>query len=506
MRANRLGSALIYWSVTQEGLLRRLISTLAIGLLSAKLYATPWIGTLDPQLHQDLITLSEFNLVDAAVNTYPVPWKGIADQILQINEQSLPQTARNAVVRLRHYLRQQESSNSRRFVELYGASDSHRFSSFDGEQAPSARFSQFTEYTDGAWSAQLGLNYDSGGKTHFDQSYLAYQFAGWTFSINTLDQWWGPGHSSSLMLSNNARPVPNIGIARSTAVASESQWLSWLGPWYFSAQMGQLEGNRAVPRARLWRTRFTFKPIDGLELGASWSAMWGGEGQPNDFSDFVDIITFRKECVSDVVTCDPELVTTKGNHIAGFDAKYTFQLFNTPTSIYAQRIGEDAKDGINVTDNANLFGLSTYVYGARVYIENSDTNIACIGDGNTITNCYYEHSIYTDGYRRYDRAIGSTFDSDAKQTTVGMNLHLDNADSIALQVSYIELNPDQTRPSPVLTDSVSEDVWYGTGFYQTTWRDFQIKLGATVSLRELQPEVKETDVTAYMNVRYALFN
>ncbi len=87
-----------------------------------------------------------------------------------------------------------------------------------------------------------------------------------------------------------------------------------------------------------------------------------------------------------------------------------------------------------------------------------------------------------------------------------MNLHLDNADSIALQLSFIELNPDQSRPSPVLTDSLSEDVWYATGFYQTVWQDFQIKLGATVSLREFQPETKETDVTVYMNLRYALFD
>lgn len=486
--------------------MQRLISTLAISLFSINIYATPWIGTLDPQLHQDLVTLVEFNVVDSVVNTYPVPWKGIAKQLQQVDERSLARPARNATIRLRHYLRQQQSANFRSFKELYAATDTHRFSSFDGEQAPTARLSQLTEYTDGAWSAQLGLNYESGGKTHLDQSYLAYQVAGWTFSISTLDQWWGPAHSSSLILSNNARPVPSIGVSRASTVESESRWLSWLGPWYFTAQMGQLEGSRNVPNARLWRTRFTFKPLNGLELGASWAAMWGGQGQPNSLSDFIDIITFNNECVNDLVTCDSELITTTGNHIAGFDVKYTFNVLNTPTSIYLQRVGEDAKDRFNITDNANLFGFSTYLFGARVYLENSDTNIACIGDGNSITNCFYEHGIYTDGYRRYDRAIGSTFDSDAKQTTLGMNLHLENADSIALQLSFIELNPDQSLPSPVLTDSLSEEVWYANGFYQTTWRDFQFKLGATMSLRELQPDVDETDVTAYLNIRYAYTN
>lgn len=505
MLDNRLRSTTFNLLFKKDGLLRRLLSALVIGLFSSHLYASPWVGTLDPQLHQDLVTLVEFEVVDAAATTYPVPWKGIADQILHVDQQTLPQVARNALVRLRHYLRQQQSSDLRSFAELYAASDSHRFTSFDGEQAPSARFSQLTEYSHGAWSAQLALNVDSGGEKHLDQSYIAYQVAGWTFSISALDQWWGPGQSSSLILSNNARPVPSIGISRAQAVRSKSKWLSWLGPWYFSAQMGQLESQRAVPRARLWRTRFTFKPVNGLELGASWAAMWGGKNQPNGFSDFIDVVTFRTECINKLITCEPELETTKGNHIAGFDAKYTFHLFQTPTSLYAQRIGEDAKDRINITDNANLFGMSTYLFGARIYLENSDTNVACIGDGSSVTNCFYEHGTYTDGYRRYQRALASTFDSDAKQTTLGMNLHLSNADSIALQASYIELNPDQSRPSPVLTDSVSEELWYVTGFYQTAWRDFQIKLGATLSLRDLQPETSKTDMTAYINIRYALF-
>ena len=81
--------------------MRRLLTSIAIGLFSTSLYATPWIGTLDPQLHQDLVTLVEYEVVDAAVNTYPVPWKGIAQQLTTVNDAALAAPARNALVRLR---------------------------------------------------------------------------------------------------------------------------------------------------------------------------------------------------------------------------------------------------------------------------------------------------------------------------------------------------------------------------------------------------------------------
>ncbi len=467
--------------------------------------ASPWVGTLDPQLHNDLVTLTEYRVLNSVVNTYPVPWKGIAEQIRQLDEQQLPYAARMAAVRLRHYLQQQQMRSSKHYTSVYGATEAARFTAFDGEQRPSAQLSHTSEWTEGPFSTQVTLNVESGGETNLDQSYIAYQYKDWTLAVSTLDQWWGPAQSSSLILTDNARPVPSVSLSRATTAAPETAWLKWIGSWYFTAQLGQMEGDRTVSDVRLWRTRFTFQPIDGLELGASWAAMWGGEGQPNSFSDFIDVITFRKECANGAESCDPELNTTIGNHIAGFDLKYSFLVGDFPLSVYAQRVGEDAVDGYRVTDNANLFGISTYIGGAKFYLETSDTNVACNGDGNTATDCYYESGLYPDGYRRYGRALGSTFDSDAKHVTVGTLFHPRAQDTVAVQLSRIELNPDGSRPSPVLTDSIEEELWYISAHYQTSWRDWQIKLGANAAFREfnLQPREDETEINGYLHVRYA---
>ncbi len=46
-----------------------------------------------------------------------------------------------------------------------------------------------------------------------------------------MTHWWGPGWISALALSNNARPIPQIGISRIDTSPFKTKWLSWMGPW-----------------------------------------------------------------------------------------------------------------------------------------------------------------------------------------------------------------------------------------------------------------------------------
>ena len=57
---------------------------------SIKGWCSPWIGTLEPQLHQDLQVLVEWGVIDASVSSYPVPWKGIAKQLEKLQVHTLP--------------------------------------------------------------------------------------------------------------------------------------------------------------------------------------------------------------------------------------------------------------------------------------------------------------------------------------------------------------------------------------------------------------------------------
>jgi hypothetical protein len=471
--------------------------------LCKSLNASPWVGTLEPQLHQDLQTLAEWGAIDVAVTSYPVPWKGIAEQLAKIQVSDLAEPAAIAAQRLKHYLQVHKTQTGQSIISLYAASENSRFTDFDGPESEKAQLNVSREFYAGRWAGQLSANYERGGNSHFDQSFIAYQFGDWNLRLGALDQWWGPTQSSSLILSNNARPVPAISFSRSQATSSTHAWLKHLGPWFITAQLGQLESDRAIPDTKLWMTRFNFKPLSGLEIGFSWSAMWGGAGQGNGFRDFLNVVTFRAECANGQASCDPALDTKLGNHMAGFDFKYDWQLFDRPISLYGQRVGEDAVDYYRVTDNANLIGLSSYFWNTKVYLETSDTSVACSNSGSQVKDCYYEHGTYKSGYRRYDRAIGSTFDSDAKMLSLGFNRHFRNGSMFELVLNRVTLNGDKQQPSPVLKGD-SEELLRLAGFYQTQYGSWLLKLGLNLERTEVDNNPSQTDSLVYTELRYRL--
>ena len=113
-----------------------------------------------------------------------------------------------------------------------------------------------------------------------DESMVGVVLGNWSVAASTQQRWWGPGWDGSLILGNNARPIPSLGIDRVFTDAFETKWLSWLGPWDLNVMFGELESERAVPNARFFGMRFNFRPIPSLEIGISRSAQWCGEGRP----------------------------------------------------------------------------------------------------------------------------------------------------------------------------------------------------------------------------------
>ena len=461
------------------------------------------IESNETAVYQDVITLVEWGYIEAATTTFPLPWKGIKQQLAQLDIALLPASAALAVNRLQRFIDSQQQSAQPRSLSFYAANDTERFSTLATQHREQDRFNLRQQADWGGWSGQLSISQASGGKTHFDQSYLSYTFDNWSLRVGAIDQWWGPAQSSSLILSNNARPIPTIALSRAQATPSKNTWLSFLGPWYFTAQLGQLESKRAIPDAKLWLSRFTFKPLAGLEFGASWTAMWGGQGQGNGFRDLFDVLTFKAQCADGSAHCDDALDTKKGNHLAGFDIKYSFVAFDRPINLYAQRIGEDAVDYYKVTDQALLFGLSTYIGSSKIYLESSDTNVACGAKGSSTRNCYYEHGDYQSGYRFYGRAIGSTFDSDAKMLSVGLNHHFDNGDTVELLIRHLNLNEDQQHPSPVV-EGLSEKLIQLSGFYQTTLGNWQLKVGGQITRSEIDHQPKQSKHLIYSELTYHL--
>lgn len=480
-----------------------LVSLIATLGFAEKAASSPYIGTEDKQLHRDLQTLSEWGYVHASVTSYPVPWRGVAQQIEHLSADNMQYMPKQALRRLQHHLKVAKTQKQRSFVQVQANSQAPRISSFDGSTYHQAAATIKHQALLDRVYVQGVINIDQDGELNLDNSLIAYQFENWQVRVGAIDQFWGPGQSSSLILSNNARPTPSIAVSRASTNKSKSPWLSWLGSWYYTGQLSQLESDRVVPNAKLMLNRFTFTPFKRLEIGASWAVTWGGDTQPEGFREFLDVITFRKTCLKPSGQCNEQEVTKQGNHLAGFDVSFSFDAFNRPFTLYAQRIGEDAVNNIQITDNANLIGMSTYLGRAKVFIETSDTNIACASQDSTITNCYYEHGTYQTGYRHQGRAIGSTFDSDAKQITLGTNYRFSDGAIAEVLLSKADLNPDNIRPTSILEGATSEELLLLQGFYQRPLGDWLFKAGGLLENRERPQLGSQTNVSLYIDTTYS---
>lgn len=474
----------------------------ALVMSSFNATGSAWIGTQDKQLHYDVQTLVEWGYLNSTTTTYPIPWKGISGQITALSGEGMPAMPLQALARLRHYLAIQKRQEYRQFATLQGATDDIRFRSLDDGAEESGKLTLTSEFYHKRWSGQLAVNYASGGGRNLDNSFLAYQFGDWNLRAGSLDQFWGPAQSSSLILSNNTRPLKSLAFSRSVTTASEHDLLSWLGPWYFTSQLGQMETDRAVPDTKLLLSRFTMRPLKGFELGISWSAMWGGQGQDEDISALWDVITFDSVCVGQL-TCSDDELTKRGDHLAGFDITYTFSMLSRPLTVFVQRIGDDVADTFEFSDSANLYGISTYIGTTKVFLETSDSQSACAENDDNMFNCYYQNSVYLSGYRMYDRSVGSTFDSDARQITLGANIRLASGAIAELYLRAVELNPEGQRPTPVLSGDVSEDVLELSGFYQRPYGNWLLKAGGSVANRDFKTHDDKVEALFYLKAQYA---
>jgi len=253
-----------------------------------------------------------------------------------------------------------------------------------------------------------------------DGSQIAFDFGNVTIAASTMDRWWGPGWDGSLILSNNARPIPALTLGRNRTQAFKSKWLSWIGPWDVNLIWGQMEEERFVPNARFFGMRVTIRPLPSLEIGFSRTAQWCGDGRPCDFDTFKDLF-LGKDNVGDAGTT-PE--NEPGNQLAGFDLRWSNKWFGQPSAFYAQATAEDEAGGFPSRYMGQL-GIETSGYfrnrwSYRWYAELAGTSCDFIKDD--LWNCAYNHGIYQTGYRYYGRVIGHGAENDARIVSTGLVL------------------------------------------------------------------------------------
>jgi len=275
---------------------------------------------------------------------------------------------------------------------------------------------------------------DDSSDVSFEGSYLAGMAANQWLVAGKIPTWWGPGHDGSLIRGDASIPVTGFTMQRDQQTAPNYKYLNWVGPWQYQLFAGQLDDYTAVPDAKLFGARLTASPLPWLEVGASRSFMWGGDGRPQNFSSFVDAVLGTNDNADDGdVEGDP------ANQLGGFDAKLKLaSLINVPASVYAQYIGEDEAGGLPAK-NMYLAGAdyASAAYGKpyQLYAEYTDTRTS-----GEVRGISYAHGTYTDGYYQQGYPLGYALGGDAESVAVGGRLWFDERNFINAKLQHAKVN------------------------------------------------------------------
>lgn len=391
-----------------------LVTTLLCGTVTcAAAQASPWAEVGDSQLRGDVELLAASGVIGDTTTYWPIPWTALAGDLRGASLAGQPASVQAAATRVLGQARDETESGLNGSFTIDATNLPNVVYGFDGMGRGEGQTQLSLGFNSGSTSGRLSLGAISGTfkkndtKLMLDGSYIATKVGGALVYAGELSHWWGPGWISALSLSNNARPIPQIGIERLNDTAFTWPVLRWLGPWQGEFFVGLLDDPRIARNTVYDGLRFTFNPAPGLQIGLARTDMMCGTGHP--CSPLRDYFSFAN---------DP-LHVNKTNDQGEFDVKYNRVLGGIPFEIYTQFMNEDSSP-ITHSGTSHLVGGSVYLPlmksgPLRVTLEYTDSisTTDIFGSGH-LYGFSYTNGTYPDGMRYRGRTLGFSLDDDSK--------------------------------------------------------------------------------------------
>lgn len=405
----------------------RLLTVLAVCLLTADAaLAGPWIDPGDSALRHDIDILADAGVISGPVSTWPLS-TGDLLEALDADPAGLAPAARLALSRLRKRLDDATETGRLRFTGHVSAAQHPReIRTFESGPRENGEVGIGVEWTGDRYAVRLRGQWvddpDDNKDWRADGSYLGVALGNWMLAASTSERYWGPGWQSSMILSNNARPIPAFTLERNLTTPFENRWLSWLGPWDMAIMWGFLDDDRAVPNTRVFGGRFNFRPLDSLEIGLTGMGLWCGSGNDCGLDEVADMLTGSG-------------TTEEYDRLAGMDVRWTTSVFDVPIGLYTHWVGEDFGDGearlVIPSRLLGQFGAETWGYldglgSYRLFLEWADTECdfslyrkLTFNGGGGKPGCAYRNQRYKSGETYRGRSFAHSFDQDSSAVTLG---------------------------------------------------------------------------------------
>lgn len=242
------------------------------------------------------------------------------------------------------------------------------------------------------FSYNLNLIKES-NESRLDNSFLKFYKNNKIYSLGKTDQWWGPSDEISLILSNQADPLPALAFENNMPFK-----FSKLGLVNYKIFISKLENNREIPNAKILGARVELNKNDSIIIGLSRVAQFGGDNRPENFQTIKNIILGRDNTGRN----DSD---EPGNQLASIDFKY---INKSKTEYFMQIAGEDESGYLPSRTFYNI-GFKREFLSGRLSFDYANTM-----SSSDIENYTYNHFLYKDGYRYKDNPLGANIDADSK--------------------------------------------------------------------------------------------
>ncbi len=459
----------------ERGVAARLAILASAALLCvAPAAAEPWASVGDAGLRSDITLLAQAGLLDSLTTQWPMPWTGVAAQLSDDAALArLPRYIQNAARRVRARAEADTAPGLRAGLLAQGTNQPALIRGFDALGNGKGQLQGLTDWNHGDTSVHLALGAISGtprdrGRFAADGSVIAQRIGAVTLYGGAVSHWWGPGWVSALSYSNNARPIPQIGIASSLPHVFKTPLLSWIGPWRAEFVYGILDGPRLARNTLFNGLRVTFNPAPGLEIGLARTQFLCGTGHScNPLSDYFNLQNDGKRA-------------SPANDQGVFDIKYSNRIGGRPFEIYTQILNEDS--------NPIVVSSSSYLVGASIWLPVGDAALRLTGEyvssiatadlfsfnrvsyGNT-----YNNGQYPDGARYRGRTVGFSLDSDSRLASVQGSLTDTRGRTWTLGLHHaIVSTPFTGTANPITTTPVTINYAEAQASVPTRWADFRV--------------------------------
>ncbi|HEV2675313.1 MAG TPA: capsule assembly Wzi family protein [Aliidongia sp.] len=392
------------------------MATTALLLGGSAFAGEPWLQVGDMALRSDVEILAARGLIVGSTTTWPLPAGEILAKLSDpaaLDNQ--PDYVRAAAERVLDALsRHGQPDGFQGLAEARLTSQPDVVRGFGAQARDQSDVDAGVNWAGDGLNAQVKVGEQSRvdgreGRFALDGSFVSAKLDNWLFYGGLVDQWYGPGWTSSLILSSNARPFPKVGLMRNDPHAFETPWLSWFGPWQVNLFGGVLDDPRAAENTGYVALRVSVMPISGLELALSRNMMVCGSGHACD--PLTSFFHFDNSDANPNNNADSSTI----------ELKYTGAVGPVLVSPYMQFYNRDTGP---FTHSYTSHLVGTSVAGGlgdgrsrwRLTAEYTDSvpTLDFLSGPNVYGAAYNSYRYPEDGFRFHGRALGFSLDSDSK--------------------------------------------------------------------------------------------